>query len=110
MGSLAGRNGGIANGLGYSATKSGVIGLTRGLATRLAKYNINANAVCPGTTETAILKSFTEEKKAELKTKIPMGRLGSVEDVAAAVCFLCSDEAKFITGVALDVNGGMYIG
>ncbi len=110
MASLAGRNGGIANGLAYSATKAGVIGLTRGLATRLAKDQVTANAVSPGTTETAILKSFTEEKIAELKTKVPLGRLGSVDDVANAVCFLASDAASFITGAVLDVNGGMYIG
>ncbi len=110
MASLAGRNGGIANGLAYSATKAGVIGLTRGLATRLAKYSVNANAVCPGTTDTAILSSFTAEKIEELKGKIPLGRLASVDDIANAVCFLCSEEASFITGVTLDVNGGMYIG
>lgn len=110
MASLAGRNGGFANGLGYSATKGGIIGLTKGLATRLAAWNINANAVAPGTTATDIIKQFTPEKIKELEQKIPMGRLGEVEDIANAVCFLCSDEAGFITGATLDVNGGMYIG
>lgn len=110
MSSMAGRNGGFANGLGYSATKAGVIGLTKGLATRLAEWNINANSVCPGTTATDIIKQFTPEKIKELESKIPMGRLGEVEDIANTVCFLCSDEAGFITGVSLDVNGGMYIG
>ena len=110
MSSLAGRNGGFANGLAYSATKAGVIGLSKGLATRLAKYNINVNAICPGTTRTDILREFTDEKIHELEGKIPLGRLGSIEDIANAVCFLCSEEASFITGVSLDVNGGMYIG
>lgn len=110
MSSLAGRNGGFANGLAYSATKAGVIGLSRGLATRLAKYGINVNAICPGTTRTDILREFTDEKIRELEGKIPLGRLGSIEDIANAVCFLCSEEASFITGVSLDVNGGMYIG
>ncbi len=110
MSSLAGRNGGFANGLAYSATKAGVIGLTKGLAARLAKYGVNVNAICPGTTRTGILNSFTQEKINELEGRIPLGRLGSVEDVANAVCFLCSKEASFITGVTLDVNGGMYIG
>lgn len=110
MSSLAGRNGGFANGLAYSATKAGVIGLSKGLATRLAKYNINVNAICPGTTRTDILRGFSDEKIHELEGKIPLGRLGSVEDIANAVCFLCSEEASFITGVSLDVNGGMYIG
>jgi NAD(P)-dependent dehydrogenase (short-subunit alcohol dehydrogenase family) len=110
MSSLAGRNGGFANGIAYSATKAGVIGLSKGLATRLAKFSINVNAICPGTTRTNILSSFSEEKIQELETKIPIGRLGSIDDVANAVCFLCSSEASFITGVTLDVNGGMYIG
>lgn len=110
MASLAGRNGGFANGLAYSASKAGIIGLTRGLATRLAKYAVNVNALCPGTTRTDILSSFSDEKIHELEGKIPLGRLGSVEDIANAVCFLCSSEASFITGVCLDINGGMYIG
>jgi 3-oxoacyl-[acyl-carrier protein] reductase len=108
--SLAGRNGGFENGLAYSATKAGVIGLSRGMATRLAKYDINVNAVCPGTTRTDILKAFSDEKIAELESRIPLGRLGRVEDIASVVCFLCSDEASFITGATIDVNGGMYIG
>ena len=110
MSSLAGRSGGIANGIVYSATKAGVIGLTKGLATRLAPWNINVNCVCPGTTKTDILKTFTDEKLKELETKIPLGRLGSTEDIANVVCFLCSDEASFMTGATVDVNGGMYIG
>lgn len=110
MSSLAGRNGGFANGLVYSATKAGIIGLSKGLATRLAKYHINVNSICPGTTRTNILESFTNEKVQELEEKIPLGRLGSIEDIANAVCFLCSEEASFITGITLDVNGGMYIG
>lgn len=110
MSSMAGRNGGFANGLAYSATKAGIIGLTKGLAYRLAEWNINANCICPGTTATDIIRQFTPEKIRELEAKIPMGRLGRVEDIANAVCFLSSDEAGFITGATLDVNGGMYIG
>ena len=110
MSSLAGRSGGIANGIAYSATKAGVIGLTKGMATRLAPWSINVNCVCPGTTRTDILKTFTDEKIKELETKIPLGRLGSAEDIANVVCFLCSDEAGFMTGATVDVNGGMYIG
>ena len=108
--SMAGRNGGFANGLAYSATKAGVIGLSKGLATRLAKFKINVNAICPGTTRTAILDSFTEEKIHELEGLIPIGRLGKVDDIASLVCYLCSDEAEFITGATIDINGGMYIG
>ena len=108
--SLAGRNGGFTNGVAYSATKAGVIGLSRGLATRLAKYNINVNTVCPGTTRTNILDHLTPEKIKDLEMKIPLGRLGEVEDTANMVRYLCSDEASFITGATIDVNGGMYIG
>ena len=108
--SLAGRNGGIANGIAYSATKAGVIGMSRGLATRLARYGITVNTIAPGTTQTPILEKISQEKIAAIVETIPLGRLGKVEDVANAVCFLCSDEAEFITGVTLDVNGGMYIG
>lgn len=110
MASLAGRNGGFANGLAYSATKAGIIGMTKGLATRLAQWNINANSVCPGTTATDIIKQFTPDKIKELESKIPLGRLGTVEEIANSVCFLCSDEASFVTGVSMDANGGMYIG
>ena len=108
--SMAGRNGGFANGLAYSATKAGVIGLSKGLATRLAKYNININAVCPGPTNTTILSSFSDEKIRELEGKIPLGRIGGTEDIANLISFLCSDESSFITGTAIDINGGMYIG
>ncbi len=110
MSSMAGRNGGISAGMGYSATKAGIIGLSKGLAGQLAKYKVNVNCICPGTTKTAILESFTEEQVRAIEEKIPIGRLGSVEDIANVACFLCSDLAKFITGATLDVNGGLYIG
>lgn len=108
--SLAGRNGGVANGVAYSATKAGVIGLSRSLATRLAKFNINVNTVCPGTTNTNIIHEISAEKLSELISRIPLGRLGEVDDTANIVRFLCSDEASFITGATIDVNGGMFIG
>lgn len=110
MSSVAGRNGGFANGLAYSVTKAGVIGLSKGLATRLAKDNINVNTVCPGTTKTPILDGFTEEKVCELIEKIPLKKLGEVGDIANLVYFLCSEESSFITGATIDINGGMYIG
>ncbi len=110
MSSLAGRMGGIANGLGYSASKAGIIGLTYGLAQRLARFNINVNAIAPGTTETDILKAFTPEKIRQLKDSVPLKRLGKPKDIAAAAVFLASEQAGFITGVVLDVNGGMFIG
>ena len=110
LSSLAGRNGGIANGLGYSATKAGIIGLTRGFASRLAKDGINVNAIAPGSTDTGILDTLSPQKIKELTAKIPLGRFGKTEEIAQAAVFLCSDAASFITGAVLDVNGGMYFG
>ncbi len=110
LSSLAGRNGGIANGLGYSATKAGIIGLTRGFAARLAKDGINVNAIAPGSTDTGILDSLSQEKIDNLVSKIPLGRFGKTEEIAQVAVFLCSDEASFVTGAVLDVNGGMYFG
>ena len=108
--SLAGRMGGFANGLGYTATKAAMIGLTYGFARRLASRNINVNAIAPGPTETDILKAFSEEKKEELRQGIPLKKLGETLDIAYAVVFLASSKAKFITGAVLDVNGGMFMG
>ncbi|MBT3318634.1 MAG: 3-oxoacyl-ACP reductase FabG [Clostridia bacterium] len=110
MSSVAGRMGGIANGLGYSASKAGIIGLTYGFANRLAKYNINVNAIAPGTTQTDIIKSIAPEKLEALRTSMPLGRLGTTEDIANAAVFLVSSSASFITGAVLDVNGGMFVG
>jgi NAD(P)-dependent dehydrogenase (short-subunit alcohol dehydrogenase family) len=108
--SLAGRNGGIATGLAYTASKAGVVGLTRGLASRLAQFSITVNAVAPGTTETPMIRQFTPDQIRGLEQQIPLGRLGRPEEIAAAVKFLCSDEAAFITGAVLDINGGIYFG
>jgi 3-oxoacyl-[acyl-carrier protein] reductase len=108
--SLAGRMGGFETSMSYTATKGGIISLTYGIARQLAPKGITVNAVCPGTTETPIIKGFTEDAVASLKTRIPIGRLGKPEDVATAVCYLASEEAGFVTGLLLDVNGGMYMG
>ena len=108
--SLAGRMGGFETCLAYSASKGGINALTMGFARQLAPYKINVNAVCPGTTETKITQAFTEEQMERLYTRIPLRRLGKPEDHAAAVAFLASDDAAFITGLLMDVNGGMYMG
>jgi len=110
MSSLAGRMGGYANGLGYSATKAGIIGLSRGMAQRLAKYQITVNCIAPGTTESGILSQLPEQKLDELKKMIPLGRFGKTIDIASLVLFLASDMASFITGSTIDINGGMYMG
>lgn len=107
--SLAGRMGGFETCMAYSASKGGINALTMGLARQLAPFGITVNAVCPGTTETPITKAFTPEAMERLYDRIPLRRLGKPEDMAAAVAYLASDDAQFVTGHMLDVNGGMYM-
>src|SRR6266852_5229486 len=99
-------NAGQAN---YVAAKAGLIGLTKAIAIEIASRNITVNAVAPGFIETPMTDVLTDEMKEELKTRIPLGRMGSARDVAAAIVFLASDEAGYITGHVLDVNGGMHL-
>lgn len=108
--SLAGRMGGFETGMGYTASKGGVISLTYGLARQLAPYGITVNAVCPGTTRTPIIDQWSPEQIAGLTARIPLGKLGEPRNVGSAVAYLASDEAEFITGLLMDVNGGMYFG
>jgi len=99
-------NAGQAN---YVAAKAGLIGLTKAIAMEIASRNITVNAVAPGFVETPMTDVLSEKVKEELKTRIPLGRMGSGRDIAAAVVFLASDEAGYITGHVLDVNGGMHL-
>ena len=99
-------NAGQAN---YVAAKAGSIGLTKAIAMEIASRNITVNAVAPGFIETPMTDVLSDKVKEELKTRIPLGRLGVARDVAAAIVFLASDEAAYITGHVLDVNGGMYL-
>ncbi|MGI6142094.1 MAG: SDR family NAD(P)-dependent oxidoreductase [Caldicoprobacterales bacterium] len=108
--SLAGRMGGYETGLAYTASKGGIISLTYGFARQLAPYGIIVNAVCPGTTETELIKGWDESQIASLKSRIPLNKLGKPENIASAVAYLASDEAEYITGLMLDVNGGIYFG
>jgi 3-oxoacyl-[acyl-carrier protein] reductase len=94
----------------YAASKAGLIGLTKSLARELASRNITANAVAPGYIETAMTAVLDEKQRASMLTNIPLGRAGTDADIAAAVRFLASDDAAYITGHVLDVNGGMYMG
>ena len=94
----------------YSAAKAGIIGLTRSLARELISRNITVNAVAPGFIETDMTLRLPEKVRGELMSQIPAGRYGSPEDVAAAVKFLASDEAGYITGQVIHVNGGMFMG
>jgi len=99
-------NAGQAN---YVASKAGVIGLTKALAQELASRTITVNAVAPGFIETDMTAVLKDEVKATVLNTIPLKRFGQAEDVATAVRFLCSEEAGYITGHVLDVNGGMYM-
>ncbi len=99
-------NAGQAN---YVAAKAGLIGLTKAIAMEIASRNVTVNAVAPGFIETPMTDVLADNVKEELKTRIPLGRMGSARDVAAAIVFLASDEAGYITGHVLDVNGGMYL-
>jgi 3-oxoacyl-[acyl-carrier protein] reductase len=108
--SLAGRSGGVSVGPAYVASKAALIGLTRHLARKVARNGITVNAVAPGTTETDIIKGFSEEQMVAINESIPVGRLGKPEEIAETVAFLTSDHAAFITGAVIDINGGMYMG
>ena len=91
----------------YSAAKAGVIGLTKALAKEVALSGITVNCVSPGAIDTDMMKRFTAAETAAFCEEIPMGRLGSPEEVAAAIAFLASEQASYITGQVLGVNGGM---
>lgn len=108
--SNSGRDGGISCGLDYAASKAGVIGFTRGLAKRVASTGITCNCIAPGTTQSDMLANFSAEQLFEARKHIPVGKLGSPEHIARLACFVASDEAEFMTGAVLDMNGGMFIG
>jgi 3-oxoacyl-[acyl-carrier protein] reductase len=93
----------------YAASKAGLIGFTKSLAREVAPRGITANVIAPGLIETDMTKAMTEDMRGEWESRVPLGRLGSPDDVAAAVCFLASDEASYITGQVLSVNGGIYM-
>jgi 3-oxoacyl-[acyl-carrier protein] reductase len=94
----------------YAAAKAGVIGFTRNLSFELARHGVTVNAVSPGQIETPATKRHSAEQRAELTAAIPMGRYGQPEDIAAAVAYLASDDAGFVTGHNLVVSGGRGLG
>jgi 3-oxoacyl-[acyl-carrier protein] reductase len=94
----------------YAASKAGLIGLTMAIAREVASRNITSNAIAPGFIETSMTASLSDEFKQSAVKQIPLGRVGTPEDIASAVAFLASDEASYITGHVLNVNGGMLMG
>jgi 3-oxoacyl-[acyl-carrier protein] reductase len=93
----------------YAASKAGLIGFVKALAREVASRHITVNVIAPGMIDTDMTKAVSEKVRTDLVAQIPLGRLGAVDDVAAAACFLASDEAAYITGHVLAVNGGMYM-
>jgi len=94
----------------YVASKAGLIGLTKAVAAEVASRNITVNAVAPGFIETAMTEPLSDELKRKITGLIPLGRMGTDREVALGVRFLASEEAGYITGDVLDINGGMYMG
>ena len=107
--SVVGRTG-QAGQVNYAASKAGLIGLTRSLAREVASRGITVNAVAPGYIETAMTAVLDEKVRAAMMAEIPLGRAGTVVEIAQSVAFLASDAAGYITGQVLDVNGGMFMG
>src|SRR5580700_6356173 len=99
-------NAGQAN---YVAAKAGLVGLTKAIAIEIASRNITVNAVAPGFIATPMTDVLSDKVKDELKNRIPLGRMGTAREVASAIVFLATDEAGYITGHVLDVNGGLYL-
>jgi 3-oxoacyl-[acyl-carrier protein] reductase len=93
----------------YAAAKAGMIGFTKSLAQEIGSRGITVNAVAPGFIDTDMTRELPEAQREALLSAIPMGRLGQPEEIAAAVAFLASDEAGYVTGTTLHVNGGMYM-
>jgi len=100
---------GAAGQANYAASKAGLIGLTKALAQEMASRSITVNAIAPGYVATDMTKVLPDEVKQKILAGVPLGRMGTPEDIAHAVKFLASDEAGYITGHVLAVNGGMYM-
>jgi 3-oxoacyl-[acyl-carrier protein] reductase len=93
----------------YAAAKAGVVGMTKSLAAELGSRNITVNCVAPGFIDTDMTRALSEEQRKALLEHVPLGRLGAPEDIAAAVAYLASPQAGYVTGAVLHVNGGMYM-
>jgi NAD(P)-dependent dehydrogenase (short-subunit alcohol dehydrogenase family) len=107
--SLAAQQGSTGGHTHYSSSKAALLGLTRSLAREYAPYNITVNALAPGWIDTEGWEGELDGKREEYAAKVPVLRLGTPEDVAFAATFLASDEAGYITGITMPINGGLYI-
>ncbi len=108
--SSAWRYGGLAEEVPYTTSKAAVIGMTRSLARVLGPFGITVNAIAPGATVTPMTRAWLPDREKELMARIPLGRVGQPQDMANAALFLASEEAGYITGICLDVNGGIAMG
>lgn len=106
---LAGTSGLLPASVHYCASKAAIIGLTKSLAIHVAPYNITVNAIAPGQLDSPDIRWRTPEQMEELKRRIPLGRMGRIEEVAEAVVFLASENTSFITGETININGGVYM-
>ena len=106
--SVAGQMGNVGQ-INYSAAKAGLIGMTKSAAKELASRSITVNAIAPGFIATDMTNAMSDRAKEEALKLIPMGRLGDVDDIAAGALFLASDDAAYVTGHTLSINGGMYM-
>ncbi len=106
VGSIVGSTGNPGQG-NYAASKAGMIGMAKSLAYEVASRNITVNTIAPGFIATPMTDKLTDEQKAKIDAQIPVGRMGTPEEIAAAVAYLCSPEAAYVTGATLHVNGGM---
>lgn len=109
MGSVVGQMGNTGQ-AAYASTKAALDGMAKSLAKELASRNITANVIAPGFIATDMTAEMTEDAKKALTDMVPSGTLGRVEDIADATCFLASENARYITGTVLDVNGGLFMG
>lgn len=107
LGSLAGRTGGVITGTAYAASKGGIEALTKSMAQELAPRGITVNCVAPGAVETPMLAAHPPERKAAMSAATPLKRMAKPEEIAAAICFLLSQDSAFTTGAVMAVNGGL---
>jgi len=110
LGSLAGTIGGLVVGANYSASKAGVIGLTKAMAKYAAPYNITVNCVSPAMIDTNMTRNWSKELIDKQINNIPLKRFGKADEIASAIVYLASEKAAFITGATININGGLFMG